>query len=176
MKTSITALIIVSLIMLGLTVEQKRSDALITDKQMMQVGIIVSDIEKSAEAWTNFLGNEEIPEIIVAAGDDKNPTEYKGKPSDAKARLAFFRLDNITIELIEPLGGESTWQEFLDTKGEGIHHIAFNVEGMESYIKNFGENGIPMIQHGGWATGEYSYFEGSKGLALIIELLENYNQ
>ena len=176
MKTSIAAIIIGSFIMLGLTVEQNRSDALISDKQMMQVGIIVSDIEKSAEAWTNFLGNEEIPEIIVAAGDDKNPTEFKGKPSDAKARLAFFRLDNITIELIEPLGGESTWQEFLDTKGEGIHHIAFNVEGMESYIKNFGENGIPMIQHGGWETGEYGYFEGSNGLALIIELLENYNQ
>ena len=84
MKTSIAAIIIGSFIMLGLTVEQKRSDALISDKQMMQVGIIVSDIEKSAEAWTNFLGNEEIPEIIVATGDDKNPTEYKGKPSDAK--------------------------------------------------------------------------------------------
>ena len=176
MKTSIAAIIIGSFIMLGLTVEQNRSDALISDKQMMQVGIIVSDIEKSAEAWTNFLGNEEIPEIIEATGDDKNPTEFKGKPSDAKARLAFFRLDNITIELIEPLGGESTWQEFLDTKGEGIHHIAFNVEGMESYIKNFGENGIPMIQHGGWETGEYGYFDGSNGLALIIELLENYNQ
>jgi len=176
MKTSITAIIIGSFIMLGLTVEQKRSDALISDKQMMQVGIIVRDIEKSAEAWTSFLGNEEIPEIIVAAGDDKNPTQYRGKPSNAKAKLAFFRLDNITIELIEPLEGESTWQEFLDTKGEGIHHIAFNVEGMESYIKNFGENRIPMIQHGGWATGEYGYFEGSNGLALIIELLENYNQ
>ena len=176
MKTSIAAIIIGSFIMLGLTVEQKRSDALISDKQMMQVGIIVSDIEKSAEAWTNFLGNEEIPEIIVATGDDKNPTEYKGKPSDAKSKLAFFRLDNITIELIEHLGGESTWQEFLDTKGEGIHHIAFNVEGMESYIKNFEENGIPMIQHGGWETGEYGYFDGKNGLALIIELLENYNQ
>ena len=176
MKGSLLTLVIVCFIVLGFTIEQKRSDALIADKQMMQVGIIVQDIEKSAKAWTSFLGNEEIPEIIVAAGDEKNPTEFKGKPSDAKAKLAFFKLDNITIELIEPIGGPSTWQEFLDTKGEGIHHIAFNVNGMKNYIKNFEDNGIPMVQHGGWDTGEYGYFEGSNGLALIIELLEDYNQ
>jgi methylmalonyl-CoA/ethylmalonyl-CoA epimerase len=176
MKGSIITLIIVSFIVLGSTIEQKRSEALIADKQMMQVGIIVKDIENSVKAWATFLGNEEIPEVIVASGSDLNPTKYKGKPTDAKAKLAFFKLDNITIELIEPLGGPSTWQEFLNTKGEGIHHIAFDIKGMKSHIKNFEANGIPMVQHGGWDTGEYGYFEGSNGLALIIELLENYNQ
>ena len=156
--------------------EQKRSEALIADKQMMQVGIIVEDIEKSAKAWATFLGSEGIPEIIVASGHELNPTEYKGKPSDAKAKLAFFQLDNITVELIEPLGGPSTWQDFLDTKGEGIHHIAFNIMGMEKHIKSFEASGIPMIQHGGWDTGEYGYFEGSNGLTIIVELLEHYNQ
>lgn len=176
MKGSIITLIIVSFIVLGSTMEQKSQDALISDKQMMQVGIIVKDIENSVQAWATFLGNEEPPEVIIASGSELNPTKYKGKPTDAKARLAFFQLDNITIELIEPLGGPSTWQEFLDTKGEGIHHIAFNVQGMEKHIENFETNGIPMVQHGGWETGEYGYFDGINGLALIIELLENYNQ
>lgn len=176
MKRSFLAITIICIFVFGFTMGKKKSGALISDKQIMQVGIIVRDIEKSAKAWTMFLGDEEIPEISVAAGDIKNPTKYKGKPSDAKAKLAFFKLDNITIELIEPLGGPSTWQEFLDTRGEGVHHIAFNVEGMEGYIKNFENNGFPMVQHGGWATGEYGYFDGSNGLALIIELLENYNR
>ena len=176
MKNSLIAIIIGSFVVLGLTMEQKKSDALIPDKQMMQVGIIVEDIEKSAKAWSSFLGNEKIPEISIATGSEKNPTQYNGQPSDAKAKLAFFKLDNITIELIEPLGGPSTWQEFLDTKGEGIHHIAFDVKGMKNYIENFEDNGIPMIQHGGWETGEYGYFDGSNSLALIIELLEHYNQ
>ena len=175
MKRSLSALIIVCFIVLGLTIEQKRSDALISDKQMMQVGIIVKDIEKSAKAWTSFLGNEEIPNISVATGSELNPTKFNGKPTDARAKLAFFKLDNITIELIEPIGGPSTWQEFLDTKGEGIHHIAFEINGMKNYIKNFEDNGIPLVQHGGWDTGEYGYFDGSNGLALIIELLENYD-
>ena len=46
---------------------------------------------------------------------------------------------------------------------------------METYIENFTDHGIPMIQHGGWDTGEYSYMDGSEKLALIIELLEHYN-
>jgi hypothetical protein len=176
MKRSVITLIVLSFIVLGSTMEKKRSEALIADKQMMQVGIIVKDIENSVEAWTTFLGKKQAPEIIVASGHDLNPTKYKGKPTEAKAKLAFFQLDNITVELIEPIGGPSTWQEFLDTKGEGIHHIAFDIKGMDKYIENFESNGIPMIQHGGWDTGEYGYFEGHNGLALTIELLEHYNQ
>ena len=66
MKRSIIALIIVSFIVLGSKMDQKRSDALISDKQMMQVGIIVKNVENSAKTWATFLGNEEVPEIIVA--------------------------------------------------------------------------------------------------------------
>ena len=176
MKKSLIALVIASFFMLGLTIGKKKSDALIPQNKMMHVGIIVKDIEKSAANWASFLGLEETPEIHKAGISELVPTEYKGKPSNATARLAFFNLDNITIELIEPVGEQSTWYEFLKTKGEGVHHIAFDVIGMESYIKNFEKNGIPMIQRGGWATGEYSYLDGSNNLALIIELLEQYNQ
>lgn len=175
MKRSLIAIVIGSFILLGLTGEKKNSEALIYNTQMMQVGIIVKDVEYSAKAWAAFLGKDEVPEVIVATGSELNPTKYKGKPTDAKAKLAFFQLDNITIELIEPIGGPSTWQEFLDSKGEGIHHIAFDVNGMKRHIENFEASGIPMVQHGGWDTGEYSYLDGSNGLAVIIELLENYN-
>ena len=175
MKKSIILMILAaSFFMLGLTVGQHESGALIPRKEMMQVGIIVEDIEKAAEQWTLFLGLEAVPKISTALGSDLNPTTFRGEPSSATARLAFFNLDNISIELIEPDGKPSTWQEFLDTRGPGIHHIAFNVEGMDRYIEEFEDFGIPLIQHGGWDTGEYSYMDGSENLALIIELLENY--
>lgn len=176
MRISVIMLLIVSIFILGSTMEKKEANALIPEKQMMQVGIIVKDIEKSARAWAKFLGYAEVPKINVATGSDLNPTTYKGSPTDATAKLAFFQLDNITVELIEPDGKPSTWQEFLDTKGEGIHHIAFNVKGMKTYINKFGDSGIPMVQHGGWDTGEYSYMDGSGSLGLIIELLENYEK
>lgn len=174
MKRSVIATIIVSFFLFGLTMEKQKRSALISDKEMVQVGIIVKDIEKSARHWSNLLGEGKVPDIFLAAESKQNPTEYHGKRTSASARLCFFQLDNITIELIEPVGGPSTWQEFLDSKGEGIHHIAFNIKGMKTYIKSFEDHGIPMVQHGGWDTGEYSYMDGSSSLALIIELLENY--
>jgi catechol 2,3-dioxygenase-like lactoylglutathione lyase family enzyme len=174
MKRTFLVVAIPCFLMLGLKIEQNKTDALIPERQMVQVGIIVKDVEKSARVWAEFLGEDEIPQISIASGSELNPTRYMDKPSDARARLAFFRLDNITIELIEPMGAPSTWQEFLDTRGEGIHHIAFTVNDMDKSIEAFEAMGIPMIQHGGWDTGEYGYFEGSNGLALIIELLENY--
>lgn len=176
MKKSLFILLIASIFLFGFSLGKKKSEALIPDKKMMQVGIIVKDIEKSAANWADFLGLEESPEIKMAEASESVPTEYKGKPSGSTAKLAFLKLDNITIELIEPLGDNSTWKEFLDTKGEGIHHIAFNVQGMDDYIEKFEKNGIPMVQRGGWATGEYTYMDGSTHLGLIIELLEHYNQ
>jgi len=176
MKRLLFAILIAGFFLLGFTVGRDNSGAMIPDKEMVQVGIIVENIEEATKEWTRFLGLETAPGISVATGSELNPTMYRGNPSGATARLSFFKLDNITIELIQPDGKPSTWQEFLDTRGQGIHHIAFNVKGMESYIRNFEAHGIPMVQHGGWETGEYSYMDGTENLALIIELLEHYNQ
>lgn len=174
MKTGIFILVAASIFLLGFSVAKKTEGSLIDSKKMTQVGIIVEDIEKAAEAWSSFLGMEEPPRVSIAEGHESKPTKFKGNPSDAKAKLAFFKLDNITIELIEPLEGPSTWREFLEEKGPGIHHIAFNVEDMARSVQLFGEAGIQEVQHGGWGTGEYAYMDGSGSLELIIELLENY--
>jgi len=174
MKTSMLVLIAASIFLLGFSVAKKTDASLIENKNMTQVGVIVDDIEKAAQAWSNFLGMDEVPHISVAEGHESRPTVFRGNPSNATARLAFFQLDNITIELIEPLEGSSTWREFLEEHGPGIHHIAFNVDNMEHSVQLFGEVGIKEVQHGGWGTGEYAYMDASGSLELIIELLENY--
>lgn len=174
MKISLYILIAASIFLLGFSTARKTDASLIENKKMTQVGIIVDDIEKAAEAWSKFLGLDKVPGISIAEGHESKPTVFRGNPSDAKARLAFFQLDNITIELIEPLEGSSTWREFLEEQGPGIHHIAFEVDNMDRSVQLFGEAGIPEVQHGGWGTGEYAYMDASGSLELIIELLENY--
>lgn len=48
---------------------------------------------------------------------------------DQKVKTAFAAIDtNAHIELLEPTSSESTIQKFIDTKGEGIHHICFKVK------------------------------------------------
>ncbi|MGB9863938.1 MAG: VOC family protein, partial [Candidatus Saccharicenans sp.] len=87
---------------------------------------------------------------------------------------AFFRLKNITIELIEPVGGPSTWREFLEQHGEGVHHLAFEVKGMEAKVKALAAMGLPLLQKGDYEGGRYAYVDGTGCLAVILELLENF--
>jgi hypothetical protein len=115
------------------------------------------------------------PEVSIAESNSSRPTLYKGNPSNAKAKLAFVVLENIQIELIEPMGGRSTWQEYLDKHGEGIHHIAFQVKGIDDVEKRFEIQGNPTVQRGGWDGGAYSYIDASQNLGCILELLESYN-
>jgi methylmalonyl-CoA/ethylmalonyl-CoA epimerase len=149
------------------------NEPIIASKKITQVAIVVKDIDKARHAWAQLLGVN-VPEVSVAESNSSRPTLYRGVPSDAKAKLAFFSMDNLQIELIQPLGGKSTWQEFLDTYGEGIHHIAFEVKGIDGIEKRFELQGNPTVQRGGWDGGAYSYIDASKDLGCVLELLENF--
>lgn len=148
-------------------------DQIITQKTITQVAVIVKDIDKARVAWAKVLGVA-APEASVAESHPSRPTKYKGVSSDGKAKLAFLAMDNLQIELIQPLGGKSTWQEFLDVNGEGIHHIAFNVKNIDGVEKLFEMQGMPTVQNGGWDGGAYSYIDASGNLGCMLELLENY--
>jgi methylmalonyl-CoA/ethylmalonyl-CoA epimerase len=145
----------------------------IQNKRMAQVAVIVKDIEKSAELYASMFGIN-TPGVIVAAGHESRPTLYRGKPSNATAKLAFIELDNIQIELIEPDGTPSIWQEFADSYGQGMQHIAFWVDDIDKAEQTFISAGMEVLQSGGWDGGAYSYIDATEQMGTIIELLHNY--
>jgi hypothetical protein len=175
MKKNILILILaISLISVSFySLKENQREPVIALKKVTQVAVIVKDIDKARTAWAQMIGVE-APGVSVAEGHFSRPTIYMGNPSDAKAKLAFLTMDNLQIELIQPLGGKSTWQEFLDKNGEGIHHIAFQVKNIDGVEKEFALIGMPTVQRGGWDGGAYSYIDGSKEIGCILELLENY--
>lgn len=138
---------------------------------LAQVALVVRDIEASARRWAALLGVP-VPNVITTAPGLEVEQTYQGVPSDARAKLAFFQLGPVQLELIEPMGGDSTWQEALDRKGEGFHHIAFWVEGMQRSVDYLREHGIPMVQRGDMGEGQYAYFDAEEPLGVTIELLE----
>jgi catechol 2,3-dioxygenase-like lactoylglutathione lyase family enzyme len=141
-----------------------------------QVGLIVRDIEKSAKLYADILGLP-LPNIIITDPEEKAHTKYRGKPTQAQAKLAFFQMGpQMSIELIEPMGAPSTWQEFLDEHGEGIHHLAFVVKGMDEKLAYLESKGIPTVQRGDYTGGRYGYADAGKNLHFILELLENMGQ
>jgi len=144
-----------------------------------QVGFIVKDVEKSKKKWADFLGVP-VPPTVNAGEYEVTQASYKGKPAPkASCQMAFFNVgSNMQLELIQPNGEKSTWQDFLDTRGEGIHHIAFNVSGMDRVIEVCGEGGLKCVQRGkyGDSSGEYAYLDGTKDFKCVIELLESYGK
>jgi methylmalonyl-CoA/ethylmalonyl-CoA epimerase len=137
-----------------------------------QVGIIVKDIEARASAWADILGLP-VPEIRVTDTVDIAQTEYQGKPSTAQAKLAFFHLGQVDVELIEPIGEPSTWKDQLDNHGDSLHHIAFQIKGMRDKLAFLDSKGVSLIQRAEYRGGRYAYVDASTQLGTILELLEN---
>jgi catechol 2,3-dioxygenase-like lactoylglutathione lyase family enzyme len=137
-----------------------------------QIAIVVRDIETTAKAWSEILGLP-MPQIIITDTADKAQTEYRGQPSTARAKLAFFHMDNVQIELIEPVGEPSTWRDQLDRHGDSLHHIAFRIDGMRDTLVSLDAKGLPLVQRGEYTGGRYAYVDGSAKLGVILELLEN---
>jgi methylmalonyl-CoA/ethylmalonyl-CoA epimerase len=173
-KNILIVVLAISLISVSFySMKENQKEPVIASRKVAQVAVIVKDIEKARKAWAQMLGME-APEVSVAEGHFSRPTLYMGNPSDAKAKLAFLAMDNLQIELIQPLGGKSTWQEFLDKNGEGLHHIAFQVKNIDGVEKEFASVGMPTVMRGGWDGGAYSYIDGAKVIGCTLELLENY--
>ncbi len=173
MKINKTILVL-GLILISTSFKSNRGDMrYLDDHKMVQVGIVVDDMDSAIEMYSRVLGME-VSATTTASSYEGRPTRYKGQPNESTAKLAFFNLDNISIELIQPLKGPSTWEDFLKEHGPGIHHIAFNVTGIEEHAEAFKSAGLPVVQNGGWDGGAYEYIDASEKMGVIIELLEHY--
>lgn len=99
------------------------------------LGIAVNSIEESLPYYEGVLGMKcySIEEV-----------------ADQKVRTAFFKVGNTEtkIELLEPTSPDSPIAKFLEKKGEGIHHIAFCVDDVESTLRKAEDKGLQLIdQH-----------------------------
>jgi catechol 2,3-dioxygenase-like lactoylglutathione lyase family enzyme len=141
-------------------------------KKLVQIGLIVRDIEKTSTAYAEVFGVE-VPQWILTDPEDTAHTRYRGQRTEARAKLAFLDMGSVTIELIEPVGGPSTWQDFLEVHGEGVHHIAFVVNGMPEQVSFLESKGVSLVQSGEYTGGRYAYMDGQEQLKVILELLEN---
>lgn len=145
---------------------------------LAQVGFIVRDLETTKKKFAEFFGVP-VPPSIDGGKFEVTGTTVDGQPAPkANCLMAFFDVGpNTQIELIQPNGEKSTWQDFLDEHGEGIHHIAFKVEGTDEKIlameTAFGAKCVQRGKYGG-GNGEYAYLDVHKDLKCLMETLESY--
>ena len=145
---------------------------------LAQVGFIVKDIETTKRKWAAFLGVE-VPPTQDGGEYEVTQTVFQGQPAPkAGCLMAFFDVGpGLQIELIQPNEAPSTWRNFLNEHGEGMHHVAFQVRDSKACVANAEAAGLKLVQRGlyGDASGEYNYLE-APDLKCIVELLESYNR
>ncbi len=101
-------------------------DTPIRKEGFIQINIIVRDIKTAARQWAELLGID-MPEIRLTHLEGGESYTYRGKPISCDLKVCNINMGGFMLELHEPAGGESTFQEFLDKHGNGVHHIGFEV-------------------------------------------------
>lgn len=99
--------------------------------------------------------------------------------ADQRVRTAFFKIGQTKIELLESTSPEGPVGKFIEKKGEGIHHIAFAVEGLENVLEEVREQGIRLIdeQPRKGAEGLHIAFLHPKStFGVLTELCEDKNK
>jgi len=64
---------------------------------------------------------------------------------DQKVKTAFFQVGQTKIELLEPVGEDSTIAKFIEKRGEGVHHIAFAVPSVQDALEDAEAKGVQLI-------------------------------
>jgi methylmalonyl-CoA/ethylmalonyl-CoA epimerase len=94
------------------------------------IGIAVRNIEEQLPYYEQILGlkcyNIEVVE-------------------DQKVKTAFFKVGDTKIELLEPTSPDSTIAKFIETRGEGVHHIAYATKSVKDALKKAEEKGVQLI-------------------------------
>lgn len=144
------------------------------DTHLAQIGFIVKDIEKTKREFARFF-DVPVPPTVNSGEYKVTRTEYRGEPApEAQCQMAFFYFGDLQMELIQPNDVPSAWREHLERHGEGIHHLAFQVNGMQMNIENCEEWGMKLIQKGEYrrGNGRYSFLDATDSLKMVVELLE----
>lgn len=99
-------------------------------RKIEHIGIAVKNLEESNELFKKLLG--------VA--------HYKIEEVESEGvRTSFFQVGNVKIELLEATRSDSPISKFIEKKGEGIHHIAFDVEDTNESLTQLSKEGFQLI-------------------------------
>lgn len=99
-------------------------------KNIEHIGIAVQNLEESLNFYQDILGLEFLKQETL---------ESQG------VKIAFLKVGESKIELLEPLNDESTIARFIEKNGQGIHHFAILVDSIEDKIKEMQAQGARLI-------------------------------
>jgi len=99
-------------------------------EKLEHIGIAVRDLTRANETFARLLGK----------------SHYKIEDVESEGvRTSFFQVGDLKIELLQASNADSPIQKFIDKKGEGLHHIAFQVADVAKSLQTCQENGFVAV-------------------------------
>ena len=140
------------------------------NKHYHHVGVIVKDMEKTIVFLTSLgigpfgmPGGQKWVEVSFKG-------ELRGKPAAWKVKISNAKLGNGELELLQPSGGSSLLQEFLDEHGEGLHHVGYITDNLERDVKNLAKQGVKVLTSASADKGGFAYFDTGVHGGVVTEL------
>ncbi len=99
-------------------------------KKINHIAVAVKDVEASSRLFSEVLG--------FSGGGIEVFDNFEVK-------VAFFAIGDVKIELVEPLNPDGGVAKFLAKRGEGIHHIAFEVDDVAAALDHYKSKGVRLI-------------------------------
>ncbi|MBM4445449.1 MAG: methylmalonyl-CoA epimerase [Chloroflexi bacterium] len=128
-------------------------------KKVSHIGIAVNSIDEALKLYTGALG-------LKLKGIEVVP--------DQKVRVAIIPVGNARIELLESTDPEGPIAKHIKNRGEGLHHVALEVEGIEGMLEALEKKEVPLVDRKPriGAEGARIAFLHPKATKALVELLE----
>ncbi len=101
-------------------------------KQIDHIGVAVKNLSAADALYTKLLG-------IMPSFHEKVESQH--------LEVSFFEIGTTKVELLMPMNESSTVHKFLQNKGEGIHHVAFEVEDIRTEMQRLQEQGFTLLSN-----------------------------
>jgi len=129
-------------------------------KKIDHLGIAVRDLDAVRRFYTDLLELPDLGEEIVA---------------EQKVRVAFLPVGETKVELLEPTSPDSPIAKFIESKGEGIHHVSFAVDDINLALSKLKERGVRLIDEVpriGAHGAKIAFIHPKASSGVLIELCE----
>jgi len=137
--------------------------------RFIQIGIVVKSVDETIKYFQQMFGFKDFETRYV----DYPTATYYGKVAGYKGKRGFFYLGPVQIELIELVSGKTVHEDFLKTKGEGLNHLGFRVDDLETAKKDAENAGLHVIQSFTRPDGSgFAYIDSDRVGGVMIEMIQ----
>ena len=145
----------------GATVNERMSNmAVCSVAYIDHVALAVKDIQAALTLFQDLFG---VPQVETTDLPDQG------------ARATLVPIGQTRLELLEPLSSDTPVGRFIESRGEGLHHLAFNVSDLAGKLKSLELAGIRLVDHEprDGLSGKIAFIHPRSVFGVLTELVEN---